>query len=116
MIQGNKSDLVGFLETKKISDVTNTSAVEVTVVAGAVAVHFPPIRESTSFAKYANYVFIQHACLELGRTQRMAIVWDAYLNDGTQLPTRTDRGAGTHKPVSSHAKRTRELEKPLTKQ
>ena len=71
---------------------------------GAAVVHIFPIRKSKTFAEYATDVFIPHVFFELGKTQRVDLVWDVYIKDSLKLSTRSNRGTGTRKRVSSHAK------------
>ena len=67
-------------------------------------VHISSNRVSKTFAEYAETVCIPCMFLGTGKTQRVDLVWDVYTKGSLKLSTRANRGTGTHKGVSSHAK------------
>ena len=84
------------------SAVTNTSHVEITVMDDVV--HISRNGESKTFAEYAEVV-IPHVFLELGKPNAwISSGIHVYMKDSLKLSTRANRGSGTRKRVSSHAK------------
>ncbi|XP_041473687.1 uncharacterized protein LOC121422601 [Lytechinus variegatus] len=101
--QGTKSDLVRLLEAliNTPSAVTNTPSTDVTVLDGAALVHLIPVKESKTFAEYAQEAFIPHILFELGKVKRVDLV---YLKNSLKLSIRANRGTGTRKRVSGNVK------------
>ena len=67
-------------------------------------VHIDPNGESKIFAEYAEVAFIPHVFFGTGKTQSVDLVWNVYMKDNLTLSTRANRGTGTRKRVSRHAK------------
>ena len=67
-------------------------------------VHILPNGESKTLSGYADVVFIPRVFFELDKTQRLDLVRDVYIKDSLKHSTRANRGTGTRKWVSSHAK------------
>ena len=97
MKQGNKSDLLGCLETKKDSAVANTPSVEVTVSRKVQLLCISSNWESNRQTTYSSNMCFRN----WEKTQRMDIVWDVYVKDSLKL---SSRGTRTQKRMANHAK------------
>lgn len=74
------------------------------ILDGAVIVHSLQPAGAVTFEDYADKIFIPHIQHHLQQSQRVDIVWDAYIPDSLKESTREKRGAGVRRKVSSQAK------------
>ena len=97
-----KSDLLTCMDNADHSEVP----VQFDMVAldGAAVVHLLSTAGSTTFAEYAEGVFLPYIFQQLERCSRVDIVWDIYRHDSLKEATRDKRGKGIRRKVANQTK------------
>ena len=101
-LPGTKSDLLRCLGQPMKEEPPSTY--DCKVLDGAVIVHCLPTFNVTTFDMYADVVFIPHLEIQLQDTNRLDIVWDAYISDSLKESTREKRAKGIRRKVSGSTK------------
>lgn len=115
---GKKSDLLSCLESQQ--QPSPPSTFDTKVFDGAVIVHALPVLPATTFAEYADKVFLPYINSQLQTCDRIDVVWDDYRPASLKEAVREKRGKGARKKVSEQTKLPRNwnnfLHDPANKQ
>ena len=101
-LSGANSDLLNFLEQPVLPE--PPTSYDCRVLDGAAIVHCLPTAGVSSFADYAQTVFIPYLEQQFQSTNRIDIVWNRYVSGSLKESTREKRGDGVRRKVSSQAK------------
>ena len=96
-----KSDL---LKCIKHAECNPPASFQCRILDGAVLVHSLPTVTASTFNEYADNIFIPHLLQQLQSSQRLDVVWDAYVPNSLKNSTRQKRGTGIRIKVSGHVK------------
>ena len=98
-----KSDLLACLpQSNELPDPPRRF--DCTILDGAVIVHCLPTTGASTFDEYADQVFIPHLQNQIQHSERVDVVWDAYIPGSLKESTREKRGTGARRKVSGQAK------------
>ena len=97
--QGTKSNLLTCLEThQSLRD--DHPTVEAKMFDGGALVHMLRPITTKTFHQYAEHIFVPYIIAELQGTNRVDLIWDAYLPNSLKDVTRRRRGTGMRRRVS----------------
>ena len=77
---------------------------EVVILDGGAVIHTLSVKKVSTFAEFADKVFVPHILSQLKVADRVDLVWDVYLENSIKDSTRQKRGLGVRRKVSGNVK------------